>query len=82
MTTENNISVDLYPGSMGLVGLCWELVGGDHVIGGEWLGPVTLKNITQGELTAIIELAEEQGVTLTAKERIDFNASNNGNESA
>ena len=72
MTNENKISVDLFPGSMGLVGLCWECVGGDHVIGGEWLGPVTLKNVTRSDVDAIIELASEQGVSLTAKDRVDL----------
>lgn len=72
MKTSEHIDVDLFPGSMGLVGLCWECLGGDHVIGGEWMGPVTLKNVSQDDVDAIVELASEQGVVLTAKERIDL----------
>lgn len=72
MSEEERISVDLFPGSMGLVGLCWECVGGDHVIAGEWPGPVTLKNVMHSDVDAIIELASEQGVNLTFKNRLDL----------
>lgn len=60
--------VDLYPGSMGLVGFCIELLGGDHVIPSEWMAPVTLINVSQDDVDTIIALAAEEGVTLTAKE--------------
>lgn len=75
MSTQS-INAELSPGSMGLVGLCWELLGGDHVIPGDWPGPVTVTDVSQDEIDTIIALAAEKGVTLTAKERIVPNPSN------
>lgn len=66
---KQTISVDLYPGSMGLVGLCYDLLGGDHVIPGDWPGPVGLTNVAIQDVQTIIDLANEQGVTLVAKAR-------------
>lgn len=60
-------SVELYPGSGGLAALCVTALGKDHVQPNAWTQPVTLINVTEDDVQAIIDLAQEQGVTITAK---------------
>lgn len=61
-------SVNLYPGSMGLAGLCCELLGCNHVQPGQWPGPIGLTDVLPEDIDVIIDLAKEQGVELKASE--------------
>ena len=59
--------VDLFPGTMGLAGLCVEALGADRVQPNSWTQPVTILNVTQEELDVVLELVKEKGVFLTAR---------------
>lgn len=57
-------TVNLFPGSMGLVGLCCDLLGVEKVVPNAWLEPVTLVDVSQKDIDVIVELARGQGVDI------------------
>lgn len=59
-------AVELFPGSGGLAALCVTALGVEHVQANEWTQPVTLLDVSDEDVSTVIELAAEQGVTLTA----------------
>lgn len=55
------------PGSMGLAALLIDLFGLERVIVGQWLQPCGVRNATDDDITALSELLNEFGVTVTEK---------------
>ena len=65
------VNYDLYPGTIGLAALVLYLVGAEHVNIGHWMGPVGLRNLSEEDAVAAIQLIKERGtevgVTIVAR---------------
>lgn len=59
--------VELFPGTMGLCGVCCALLGPEHVLPGAWMEPVALTDVSKDEIDIIISLLAEKDMSVTAQ---------------
>ena len=63
--TKTNVDVVIHPGRMWVAATAIDLVGLEHTVVGNWMDPVTLRNIPHSDDEAAIALFKEMDAQRT-----------------